>query len=324
MRVAVVGAGAIGGYVGGMLARAGTETHLIARGAHLDAIRSDGLRIVADDGEFTVRPHATQDPHEVGPVDIVFLGLKAHQYGRAGPLLAPLLADGAPIVAAQNGVPWWYFYGDGGRLDGRRIESVDPGGTVSEAIAPQRAVGCVVYCSAEIAAPGVIRHVEGDVLALGEPSAGGDGRCGPFAAALADAGMRPRVVDDIRAQVWLKLMGNAVFNPLSVLTGATLGEICRNPSTRALAAALMEEVVAVSLALGRTPPVSIERRLAGAERVGDHKTSMLQDLEAGKKLELEPLTSAVIELAGLAGIDVPRLQTLHAATDLMARKHGVR
>ncbi len=192
------------------------------------------------------------------------------------------------------------------------------------AIAPERAVGCVVYCSAEAAVPGVIRHVAGDALTLGEPGTDNDQRCAPFAEALADAGIGPRVVEDIRAQAWLKLMGNAVFNPLSVLTRATLAEIGRTSSTRSLAAALVEDVLAVALALGRTPPISIGGRVAGTERVGDHRTSMLQDLQAGKKLELDPLTSAVIELARLAGVDVPRLQTLHAATDLMARKHGAR
>jgi 2-dehydropantoate 2-reductase len=324
MKVAVVGAGAIGGYVGGMLARSGIDTRLVARGAHLEAIRRGGLRIVRENEEFTVHLQATHDAQEIGPVDIVFLGLKAHQYARAAHLVDPLLDVSTPVVAAQNGIPWWYFYGHGGELDGRRVESVDPGGSVSSAIARERAVGCVVYCSSEIMAPGIIRHVEGDVIALGEPSANGNQRCAPLASALAHAGMRPRVVDDIREQVWLKLMGNAVFNPLSALTRATLGEICANSSTRALAAALMEEILEVALALGRKPPVSVERRLAGAARVGDHKTSMLQDLEAGKPLELEPLTSAVIELAGLAGVYVPRLETLHAATDLMARKSGVR
>ncbi len=192
------------------------------------------------------------------------------------------------------------------------------------AIAPERAVGCVVYCSAEAAVPGVIRHVAGDALTLGEPGTDNDQRCAPFAEALADAGIGPRVVEDIRAQAWRKLMGNAVFNPLSVLTRATLAETCRTSSTRSLATALAEDVLAVALALGRTPPISIGGRVAGTERVGDHRTSMLQDLQAGKKLELDPLTSAVIELARLAGVDVPRLQTLHAATDLMARKHGAR
>jgi 2-dehydropantoate 2-reductase len=192
------------------------------------------------------------------------------------------------------------------------------------AIAPERAVRCVVCCPAEAAAPGVIRHVAGDALTLGEPGTDNDQRCAPFAEGLADGGIEPRVVEGVRAQAWLKLMGNAVFNPLSVLTRATLAEIFRTSSTRSLAAALVEDVLAVALALGRIPPVSIGGRVAGAERVGDHRTSMLQDLQSGKKLELDPLTSAVIELARLAGVDVPRLQTLHAATDLMARKHGAR
>ena len=324
MKVAVVGAGAIGAFVGACLARGGTETHLVARGAHLEAMRRDGVRVTGAIGDFTVEVPATDRPDTIGPVDIVFLGLKAYAYADAGELLAPLLGPETAVVAAQNGIPWWYFQGHGGPLDGHRLESVDPGGAVSAAIAPQRVIGCVVYPAAELAAPGVVRHIEGARLSLGEPDRSASERCARVAEALQAGGLKARVARDLREEIWVKLMGNATFNPLSALTGATMAQLCGFPETRALAGAMMEELLAVARALGCEPRVSIERRLEGAAAVGAHKTSMLQDLEAGRRLELDVLSTAVLELGELTGVELPRILAVHAATALLDRLRTVR
>lgn len=318
MRVAVLGAGAIGGLVGGLLARSGTDTTLIARGRHLAAIRRDGLRIVGDALDVVVDVPATEDPGDVGVVDVVLLGLKAYSYASCGPLLAPLLGPQTTVVAAQNGIPWWYFHRQGGPFDGRRLESVDPDGAVSAVISPERAIGCVPYPAAEITEPGVIRHLEGMQFPLGEPDRSASDRCRQFAEAMSAAGFRSRV-GDIRPQIWLKLMGNAAFNPISALTGATMAEICAHPASRALVVRLMEEITAIASAIGDPPPaaITIERRLAGAERVGHHKTSMLQDLEAGKSLEVDALLGSVVEIADMVGANVPNLRAVHAAVALL-------
>jgi 2-dehydropantoate 2-reductase len=319
MRIAVLGAGAIGALVGACLQRGGTETYLIARGKNLEAIRRNGVHVRDAQQTWSVEVPATDDPGEIGAVDSVILGLKAYSYADAGDLLAPLLADRTSVVPAQNGVPWWYFHRHGGIYDGRRIEAVDPGGSVSAVIAPERVIGCVVYPAAVLEAPGVVHHVEGRRFAVGEPSGEETERCRRLSEAMVAGGLRCPIDPNIREQIWVKLMGNAVFNPLSVLTKATMSEICLFTPTRELAAAVMEEVVSVAGALGCQVPVSIERRLAGAERVGKHRTSMLQDLEAGKRLELDALLGAIIELADLTDVAVPRLRTVHASVSLLAR-----
>lgn len=314
----MLGAGAIGGLVGAFLGRSGAEVSLIARGAHLEAIRRRGLRVTSDSETFTVHLPATDDPAAVGQVDVVFLGLKAYSYGSARPLLAPLLGPDTAVVPSQNGIPWWYFYKHGGPFEGRRIESVDPGGSVTEAIPPQRVIGCVAYPAAQISEPGVIQHVEGLRFSLGEPDRIDTERCRSFSRVMEQAGLKAPITD-IRSQIWLKLMGNVAFNPVSALTGATMAEICRRASSRNLVVRLMEESLSVAKALGDPPPpqMTIERRLAGAERVGDHKTSMLQDLEAGKRIELDALMTAVLELAELVGVDTPHLRAVHASVDLL-------
>lgn len=319
MRVAVLGAGAIGAFVGASLARSGTETYLLARGAHLAAMRADGLRVVGEHGTVRVDVVATDDPQQIGPVDVVFLGLKAYSYAGAAPLLEPLLAEETAVVAAQNGIPWWYFHRHGGPFDGRRIESVDPDGAVSSVIAPGRAIGCVVYPAAELAAPGVVRHIEGNRFILGEPDRTISERCRRLSAAMTAAGFKCPVSRDVREQIWVKLMGNAAFNPLSALTGATMAQLCEFSLTRSLIAALMEEIGSVGTALGCTMRVSVDQRLAGAETLGDHKTSMLQDLEAGKHLELDVLLAAVIELSEWVEVAVPNLRAVYAATALLDR-----
>lgn len=313
----MLGAGAIGAYVGAALARGGSDVHLIARGPHLAAMRRDGVRIVDADGSWVERPACTDDPREIGPVDVVFLGLKAHAYASAGPLLAPLLGADTAVVAAQNGVPWWYFHRHGGRFDGRRIEALDPEGAVTRAIPLDRVIGSVVYPATEIEAPGVIRHVEGRRIAIGEPDRSVSPRCEAIRDALVAGGLKCPIDPDLRAQIWLKLMGNAAFNPLSALTGATMRQIAEDPGAYALAGRIMREVEAVAAALGAAPRVDVGRRLAGAAAVGDHKTSMLQDREAGRPLELDALAGAVLELAALVGVDAPALAAVTAALGLL-------
>ena len=320
MRTAVLGAGAIGAYVGAALARGGTEVHLIARGAHLEALRRDGVRVLSPRGDFEARPPATDDPSEVGPVDFVFLGLKANSYASAGPLLEPLLHDETAVVAGQNGIPWWYFHGVDGEFGGRRIESVDPDGAVSRVIAPERAIGCVVYAGTELAEPGVVQHLEGTRFTIGEPDGSLSPRCLEFSRAMVAGGLKCPVEERIRDEIWVKLMGNAAFNPLSALTRATMADMCRHPPTRRLVAQMMQETLDIARAVGAQPSVSIERRLAGAERVGEHKPSTLQDLEAGKPLELAALIDAVVELADMTGIEAPCLRAIAAASGMLAEQ----
>lgn len=321
MKVAVLGAGAIGAYVGAALHRAGVEVHLIARGAHLAALRRDGVRVKSPRGDFTANPHATDDPGQVGPVDYVFLGLKAHSYASAGSLLSPLLGPDTAVVAAQNGIPWWYFHGMAGHpWEGHRIEAVDPNGAVSAVLPARRAIGCVVYCSTEIESPGVIRHLEGTRFSLGEPDGSTSPRCAQFSDAMVAGGLKCPVEPNIRDDIWIKLMGNVAFNPLSALTRATMAEICAHGGARTLVAQMMAETLAIARKAGSAPSISIEKRIAGAARVGDHKTSMLQDLEAGKQLEIDAIIGAVVEIADLTGVDAPALRNVYAAVALLAHK----
>jgi 2-dehydropantoate 2-reductase len=320
MRIAVLGAGAIGAYVGAALARGGAEVHLVARGANLEAMRRHGIRVLSPRGDFAARLPATEDPRDIGPVDVVFLGLKAHAYGNAGPLLDPLMDDETAVVAAQNGIPWWYFYGLDGPFSGHRVETVDPGGEVSRVIAPERAIGCVVYAGTELEAPGVVRHLEGTRFTIGEPDGSMSDRCREFSEAMVAGGLKcPVETTELRNEVWVKLMGNVSFNPLSALTRATIGGMCRYEPTRRLISAMMQETLEVAHALGAEPSVSVERRLAGGEKVGEHRTSTLQDLLAGKPLELGPIIEAVVELAELTEVPVPSLRAVAAASGLLAK-----
>ena len=317
MKVAVLGAGAIGAYMGAALCRAGAEVHLVARGPHLAALREKGVRVISPRGDFAAHPHATDDPAEIGPVDHVVLGVKAHAYASAGPLVAPLLHPGTSIVAAQNGIPWWYFHGLAGPYEGRRVESVDPDGAVSKALPVERAIGCVVYAATEIESPGVVRHLEGTRFSIGEPDGTVSRRCTEFAEAMVAGGLKCPVESQLRDEIWIKLMGNIAFNPLSALTRATMSGICRHPGTRTLVESMMEESLEVAGRLGSHPEISIERRIAGAERTGEHKTSTLQDLERGRPMELDVLLSAVVELADLTGAEVPTVRTVAAMADLL-------
>ncbi|MYT74364.1 MULTISPECIES: 2-dehydropantoate 2-reductase [unclassified Streptomyces] len=322
MKVAVLGAGAIGAYVGAALHRAGADVHLVARGPHLAAMRRDGVRVSSPRGDFTARVHATDDPSDIGPVDHVFLGLKATSYAACGPLIEPLLHARTSVIAAQNGIPWWYFHGHGGPHDGHRLDSVDPQGAVSAVLAPERAIGCVVYAATELSGPGVVRHLEGTRFSVGEPDRSRSARCVEFSDAMKAGGLKCPVEPDLRADIWIKLLGNISFNPISALVRATMRQMCRHGGTRRVIEIMMTETLAVAAALGCRPDISVERRLAGAERVGDHRTSTLQDLERGKPLELDVLLAAVVELADITGVEVPTLRTVHALSDLLA--HGMR
>lgn len=297
--------------------------HLIARGPHLKEIRQSGVRVLSPRGDFTSRPHATDDPTEVGPVDHIFLGLKANRYAEAGPMIKPLLHDGTTIIAAQNGIPWWYFHGVPGQYAGHRIDSVDPDGAVSAALPVERAIGCVVYAATEIESPGVIRHLEGTRFSIGEPTGEISARCTEFAEAMVAGGLKCPVEADLRKDIWLKLMGNIAFNPISALTRATMAGICRHLSTRELVVEMMRETLDVAARLGSHPEISIERRLAGAERAGEHKTSTLQDLEKGKPLELDVILKAVVELADLTGAAAPTVRVVSALADLLNEQVAV-
>ena len=317
MRFAVLGAGAIGAYAGAALARGGAEVVLIARGPHLRAMQAEGVRVLSPRGDFDARPEATEDIEAVADADVVLLGLKGYSLPELAPRLGAALQAGATVIAAQNGIPWWYFQSHPGPLEGLVLESVDPGGVIASAIDPSSVVGCVIYCSTEIVAPGVIRHLEGTRFAIGEPSGELSERCRQIAEAFVAGGLKCSIEERLRDQIWLKLIGNAAFNPVSALTGATLAELGSSPEMVELLRALIEESAAVARALGVTFPVSVERRLEAGLAVGDHKTSMLQDLEAGKKLEIDCMTGAVIELADHLGVDVPRTCTIHACAKLL-------
>lgn len=319
MRFAVVGAGAIGTWLGAALARAGHDVALIARGAHLAALRERGARVVPADGDpYVAAVAATDDPATIGPVDAVLLSVKAHDQAAAGALAQPLLGDGTAVVSVQNGIPWWYFHGLEGPHRDRRIDAVDPGGAVSAAFPPARALGCVVFLGAHLAAPGEVHTRPEAGLVLGEPSGEDSERLRALAAALEQAGFPVRRSADIRTEIWTKLMGNAAFNPISVLTGAGLGAIATHPETRAVVTAIMEEVVAIARATGADPQISIEDRLAITARLGEHRTSTLQDHLAGKPLELSAITAAPVELARLTATPAPTLEIVHALAALAA------
>ena len=322
MKIAIFGAGAIGGYLGAKLARAGEDVTLIARGPHLAAMQANGLRVIEDDDEFVVQPRCLSDSREAGPQDYVVAALKAHQLTAALDNLSPLLGPETPVLAAQNGLPWWYFFQIPGQWQDHQIEMVDPGGRIWQEIGPQRALGCVVYPACEIADPGVIRHIDSDRFALGEPDGSRSERVTVLAKALINAGLRAPVRTRLRNEIWLKLWGNAVFNPLSVLTRASLQDIGNDAPTRDFARRAMLEVEAIAAALGETMAVDIDARIAGAGEVGQHKTSMLQDFEAGRPLEIDAVTGATVEMAHLTGVEAPNLEALDAMLRLLLLKKG--
>lgn len=322
MRFAVIGAGAIGALVGAMLARSGEDVTLIARGPHLRAIQERGVRVRGAIGKFEVRAQATDDIESVGETDVILLTLKAHSLTEAAPRLAPLIGPETVVVSAQNGIPWWYFYRHGGEWEGSHLESVDPGGVISGSIDPARVIGCIVHPSAFIAEPGVVEHIEGTRFSLGEPDGSKSNRCRRIADAFIAAGLRCPIRSDIRHEMWVKLMGSVAFNPISALTRATLAEIVGCPQTRALATEIMSEAEAVAKNLGIELGISPEQRLAGAESVGHHKTSMLQDVEAGRPLELESIVGAVVELGEKMGLPMTHTRAVYSCAKLLDQSTG--
>jgi 2-dehydropantoate 2-reductase len=319
MKFLIAGAGAIGAYIGARMAQAGFEVTLFARGPHLRAMQAHGVQVKSSEGDFVARPAIASSFEEVGPVDAVFLGVKAHALPQLAPQLGKVLGPETIVVSTQNGIPWWYFQGFGGEYEGLRLERVDPGGVIAEAIEARNVVGSIVYFATEVAAPGVIQHIEGNRISLGEPDGSRSDRCRGIAEALIASGLRCPVTTRIRHEIWVKVLGNASFNPVSALTRATMAQMVRDPGVSSVVREIMQEVEAVSRKLGMELPVSIEQRMAGAEKVGEHKTSMLQDLEAGRPMELEALVGAVVELGERVGLPMTCTRTVYNCTKLLAQ-----
>jgi 2-dehydropantoate 2-reductase len=320
MKIAVVGAGSIGGYLGAKLALAGEQVTFIARGANLAAIRASGMKLINEDGSEQVASgaYATQDMAEAGAQDLVLLALKAHQVAAVAQGVRALFGPETAVLTLQNGVPWWYFYKHGGEYEGRPIRSVDPDGIIAANIENERIIGSVVYPAAELTAPGVVRVIEGNRFSIAEPDGSESERVKRISGTLTKAGFKAPVSSDLRSEIWLKLWGNVVFNPVSALTHATLAGICRFPLTRSLAAAMMQEAQSIAEKLGIRFRISIEKRIAGAEKVGEHKTSMLQDIEHGRVIELEALVGSVIEMGRLTQTPTPHIDAVYACCALLA------
>lgn len=312
MKICIYGAGAIGGWVGALLARAGAEVTLIARGPHLAAMREKGLKLVGATESFTVHPFCTDDPAEAGAQDVVIVTLKAHSVPGQVARMAPLLGPETAVVTAANGVPWWYFYGQDGPYRDRRLDSVDPGNLQWNGIGPQRAIGTVLWPACEIQEPGVILHRTGDRMPLGEPDGSRSDRVVALSKQMIAAGIKSPVRPNIRNEIWVKLWGNLSFNPISVLTTATLDRLAGEPGTRQVVAQMMAESRAIAEGLQIRFPMSIEERIDTAGQVGAHKTSMLQDLEAGRPMEIDAILGAVAELGRITGVDTPVIDTILA------------
>ena len=321
MKIAIIGAGAIGGYVGVKLALAGEDVTFIVRGENLKAIRAHGMKLVMQDGSEQVASNvrATNDYGDAGPQDLVILALKAHQVEAVARDVPRLFGPQTVVVTMQNGIPFWYFHQHGGALAGTPVHSVDPTGIIGQCIPAERVLGCVVYPASELTAPGVVQHVEGDRFPLGELDGSSSERVLRIADSFTRAGFKSPVLDNIRSEIWLKLWGNLTFNPISALSHATLVDICQFPLTRELAAAMMLEAQAVAGKLGITFRVTLDKRIAGAEKVGKHKTSMLQDVEAGREPEIDALVGSVVELGRLTGTPTPHIATTYALVKLLAR-----
>ena len=321
MKIAVIGAGAIGGLVGARLALAGEDVTFIVRGKNLDAISTHGFKLVtAEGGEQVARSvKATDSYDQAGPQDIVILAMKAHQVEAVVPEVPKLFGPHTVVVTMQNGIPYWYFQKHGGALDGTAVRSVDPSGAVAAGIPPERVLGCVVYPASELIAPGVVRHIEGDRFPVGELDGSASERAYRVSDCLVKAGFKAPVLDNIRSEIWLKLWGNLTFNPISSLTHSTLVDICQYPLSRELAAHMMQEAQAVATKLGIEFRVSLDKRIAGAEKVGKHKTSMLQDIEAGRAPEIDALVGSVVELARLTKTPTPHIDGVYALVKLLAK-----
>ena len=326
MKFCVFGAGAVGGFVGGRIARLGdkdTDVSLVTRGAHLAAIRENGLTIVTPDDEFTVRVPATDNPAELGVQDVIFLAAKAHALTDAAAAMQPLIGPGTVVVSAQNGIPFWYFHAHGGRYDGHTLQTVDPGGKIAAGIGCARTVGCVITSSNTVETPGTVRNIGNRTFALGEPDGAVTDRATRIAALLEAAGLDAPVTPAIRDEVWVKMWGNVSFSPMAALTLSRLGPLVERDDLRALGIAIMEEVKAVGEALGVTFNATVQSRIEGTRRVAGHKTSILQDLEAGRPMEVDGITGAVVELGRLLGIDTPMVDLVYALMRQRAREAGL-
>jgi 2-dehydropantoate 2-reductase len=323
MKVCIFGSGATGGYMGVELARAGAEVSLIARGAHLQAIRENGLKLLVGEEEHVAHASATDDPKELGPQDYVIIALKAHSIPGAVESIAPLLGNDTAVVTASNGIPYWYFHQHGGALQNSVLQSVDPDGKQWRFLKPERAIGCIVYPATEVVEPGVIKHVYGNKFPLGEPSGERTERVEKLSSLLTGAGFDAPVLERIRDEIWLKLWGNLCFNPISALTHATLDVIASAPGTRAVARAMMTEAQTIAEKLGVKFRVDIERRINGAGRVGAHKTSMLQDLERRRPMEIDALVAVIQEMGQLTGTPTPTIDTVLALVRQRAKIAGL-
>jgi 2-dehydropantoate 2-reductase len=327
VKIAVVGAGAIGGYVGGWLAAAGEDVTFIARGANLEAIRRSGMRVIGEDGLEVLAPvDVTDKMADAGPHDLVVLAVKAHQVAAIAGDLHFLCGDATTVVTMQNGIPWWYFHKTGGQYEGRPIHAADPDGSIAKTIDPNRILGAIVYPAAVLESPGVVRVVEGKRFTLGEPDGSSSPRAQAISATFTRAGFKSPITDDIRGEIWLKVWGNLSFNPISALSHATLVDLLQFPLTRQLSVDMMREAETIAGKLGVTFRVGIDKRIAGAEKVGAHKTSMLQDVEAGRAIELEALVGAIVELGRLTETPTPHIDAVYACASLLAKtladQHG--
>lgn len=323
MKICIFGAGAIGGYMGAKLAQAGADVSLVARGPHLAAMQAKGLTLIEDGQSKTLPVTVSENPADLGPQDYVIVTLKAHSVPPVVSKMQPLIGKDTTIVSGVNGVPWWYFHKSGGALEGTRLESVDPGNAQWDGFGPDNVLGCVVYPAAEVSEPGTIRHIEGTRFSLGEPSGEKSERALRLSKALSSAGLKAPVRPKIRDEIWVKLWGNLSFNPISALTHATLDVLCTEPGTREVARNMMLEAQTIAESLGVKFPIDVDRRIKGGADVGAHRTSMLQDLDAGRPMEIDALVGSVQELGRVTGTPTPTIDTVLALTQLRGKVAGL-
>jgi len=317
VRFVIAGAGAIGAYIGARMAQKGQDVVLFARGPHFRAMKENGVRVQTADEDFVVRPEIVDDLTKAGTADFVFLGVKAHSLTDLAPKLHTLIGPTTTFVSTQNGIPWWYFQKLEGGLAGTPLERIDPGGAIAQAIDADRVIGSIVYFSTEISQPGVVKHIDGNRISLGEPDCSRSDRIRALAEALIGAGFKAPITTRIREEIWVKILGNLSFNPISALTGATLVGMVRDPDVADLVKNIMMEATEVAAKIGIEMPVTIERRMEGAAKIGEHKTSMLQDLEAGRPIELEAIVGAVLEMGDRLGVPMPHTRAVYACTKLL-------
>ncbi len=323
MKICIFGAGAIGGYMGAKLAAAGADVSLVARGPHLKAMQENGLRLIEETGISTVKVTASDKASDLGPQDYVIVTLKAHSVPSVVPHMQPLINDHTTVVSGVNGVPWWYFHKIGGALEGTRLQTVDPGNAQWDGFGPDRVLGCVVYPAAEVVEPGVVKHIEGNRFSLGEPDGSKSTRALALSEALSASGLRAPIRPKIRDEIWVKLWGNLSFNPISVLTQSTFDVLCTDPGTREVARNMMLEAQTVAEKLGVKFPIDVDRRIQGGAAVGAHRTSMLQDLDQGRPMEIDALIGSVKELGLITQTPTPTIDTVLALTALRGKVAGL-